>query len=315
MKHMSLNGIWGGDLEINAISNCYKCNVIIYQDRRPNIELQNFPKENRVIRLAYFGSCHYNSVRGKCQAKLSDHSTQGNIVIRKDNPSPPKQTISHSKSDSKSKSETQLKSSQPSNHGDIPVISTPKNTSLQQTSKSPHSLPSELSQISEAVQQFETSAALLRSIAASDQSLDESWKRRIQTVLTEMHLSFGDQNRELRETTESKKPSDKQEVEKPAKSAGSSPLSTKEIAKRNLRIIREFERQVKWANAHHVLAPGEWCGDLSFDDLVPFNTRLQLLFAPREKQVRGFLTLLTKKCPCRSGAYFKYCCYPKIKSW
>ena len=69
---MSKNGIWGGDLEINAISNCYKCNVVVYQDHRPNIELQNFPKENRVIRLAYFGSCHYNSVRGKSQIALSE---------------------------------------------------------------------------------------------------------------------------------------------------------------------------------------------------------------------------------------------------
>ena len=92
------------DLEINAISNCYKCNVIVYQDHRPNIELQNFPKENRVIRLAYFGSCHYNSVRGKSQIALSDHSTEGNIVIRKEEPSPSKQAADTSKSTSNLKS-------------------------------------------------------------------------------------------------------------------------------------------------------------------------------------------------------------------
>ena len=37
IRRMMNNCTWGGDLEINAISNCYKCNVIVYQDRRPNI--------------------------------------------------------------------------------------------------------------------------------------------------------------------------------------------------------------------------------------------------------------------------------------
>ena len=328
---MSKNGIWGGDLEINAISNCYKCNVVVYQDHRPNIELQNFPKENRVIRLAYFGSCHYNSVRGNSQIALSDHSTEGNIVIRKDESSPPKQEAtlskSTSKSKSKSKSETQFKSDQSHDHTTAPVISPSKSAGIQPSTKTRQSQSlkpressqsSEMSKIEDALKQFETSAALLRSFSNSRQKLDESWKRRIQSVLTEMASSFGEHEaevRETRETVETENPAEKHESEKAESSAGKGELSAKQIAKRNMRIIREFERRVKRANAHHVHLPGEWCGDLSFDDLVPLNTRLQLLFVTREKQVRSFLTLLTKKCPCHSGAYFKFCCYPKMKAW
>ena len=328
---MSKNGIWGGDLEINAISNCYKCNVVVYQDHRPNIELQNFPKENRVIRLAYFGSCHYNSVRGKSQIALSDHSTEGNIVIRKDESSPSTQTATLSKSKSKSKSksnsETRVKSDHITDHKAVPATSTPKSAGTQPSTKTRHSQSSEpsepsepsqsseASKIEEALKQFESSAALLRSFSNSRQKLDESWKRRIQSVLTEMASSFGEHNVETRETVETEKPAEKQESGKTATSAGIGELSAKQLAKRNLRIIREFERRVKRANARHVHLPGEWCGDLSFDDLVPLNTRLQLLFVAREKQVRGFLTLLTKKCPCHSGAYFKFCCYPKMKAW
>lgn len=328
---MSKNGIWGGDLEINAISNCYKCNVVVYQDHRPNIELQNFPKENRVIRLAYFGSCHYNSVRGKSQIALSDHSTEGNIVIRKDEPSPSTQaenlSKSRSKSRSKSNSGTGVKSDHITDHKAVPATSTTKSEGTQPSTKTRHSKSleplepsepsqgSEASKIEEALKQFESSAALLRSFSNSRQKLDESWKRRIQSVLTEMASSFGEHNVETRETVETEKPVEKQESGKAATSAGTGELSAKQIAKRNMRIIREFERRVKRANAHHVHLPGEWCGDLSFDDLVPLNTRLQLLFVAREKQVRGFLTLLTKKCPCHSGAYFKFCCYPKMKAW
>ena len=328
---MSKNGIWGGDLEINAISNCYKCNVVVYQDHRPNIELQNFPKENRVIRLAYFGSCHYNSVRGKSQIALSDHSTEGNIVIRKDESSPSTQTEKLSKSKSKSKSklnsETRVKSDLITDHKAVPAASTPNSAGTQPSTKTRHSQSSEpsepsepsqslqASKIEEALEQFESSAALLRSFSNSRQKLDESWNRRIQSVLTEMASSFGEHNVETRETVETEKPAEKQEGGRAATSAGIGELSVKQIAKRNMRIIREFERRVKRVNAHHVHLPGEWCGDLSFDDLVPLNTRLQLLFVAREKQVRGFLTLLTKKCPCHSGAYFKFCCYPKMKSW
>ena len=308
---MSKNGIWGGDLEINAISNCYKCNVVVYQDHRPNIELQNFPKENRVIRLAYFGSCHYNSVRGKSQIALSDHSTEGNIVIRKDESSPSTQTEklskSKSKSKSKSNSETRVKSDLITDHKAVPAASTPNSAGTQPSTKTRHSQSSEpsepsepsqslqASKIEEALEQFESSAALLRSFSNSRQKLDESWNRRIQSVLTEMASSFGEHNVETRETVETKKPAEKQEGGRAATSAGIGELSVKQIAKRNMRIIREFERRVKRANAHHVHLPGEWCGDLSFDDLVPLNTRLQLLFVAREKQVRGFLTPLTKK--------------------
>ena len=81
---MSHSSTWGGDLEINAISNYYKCNVVVFQDRRPNLELQNYPDNPRVLQLAYFGSCHYNSVRGKQQIALSSASSRDNIVLRKE---------------------------------------------------------------------------------------------------------------------------------------------------------------------------------------------------------------------------------------
>lgn len=84
VRRMLNNCTWGGDLEINAISNCYKCNVIVYQDRRPNIELQTFPDRDRVMRLAYFGSCHYESVRGHNYKSLSAESTPGTVVLRSD---------------------------------------------------------------------------------------------------------------------------------------------------------------------------------------------------------------------------------------
>ena len=84
IRRMMNNCTWGGDLEINAISNCYKCNVIVYQDRRPNIELQTFPDRDRVMRLAYFGSCHYESVRGHNYKSLSAESLPGTVVLRPD---------------------------------------------------------------------------------------------------------------------------------------------------------------------------------------------------------------------------------------
>lgn len=219
---MSHNGIWGGDLEINAISNYYKRNVVVFQDSRPNLELQSFPKENPVIQLAYFGSCHYCSVRSSKPLSLSDKSSKDNIVLRSDD----------------------------------------------------------------------------------------------QEVITKKELKKEPREKKKEEGAKPKKDKIVKKIE----------LTPEE---RNMLIIDKCRQQVETAfhsshdhkkhhHHHHDDCHScceEWNGDLQFDDLVTIPNRIRLIRLKRENQVRKTLKLLTMKCPCKSGSYFKYCCYPKIKSW
>ena len=76
----------------------------------------------------------------------------------------------------------------------------------------------------------------------------------------------------------------------------------------------EVEKDVMESQHHHH-HKGEWCGDLPFDSLIEPRIQSKLLWIEREGQLRTVLRFLTMKCPCHSGAYFKYCCYPKMKVW
>ena len=79
-------------------------------------------------------------------------------------------------------------------------------------------------------------------------------------------------------------------------------------------ILKEVEKDVMESQHHHH-HKGEWCGDLPFDSLIEPRIQSKLLWIERENQLRTVLRFLTMKCPCHSGAYFKYCCYPKMKVW
>ena len=204
---MSHNGTWGGDLEINAISNYYKCNVIVFQDSRPNLELQTFPKDSPLIQLAYFGSCHYNSVRSSKPLTLSDKSSKGNIVLRSD----------------------EQEALQKKEAGKVPKV--------QILPKAPEPKKKKLVQ-------------------------------------------------------------DKQS-----------------IFKRNVLLIEQYRKKIDEVFAKKPKQCDQWCGDLSFDDLISTENRVRILQLRRERQVKCTLELLTRKCPCKSGAYFKFCCYPKMKAW
>ena len=83
---------------------------------------------------------------------------------------------------------------------------------------------------------------------------------------------------------------------------------------RNFMILKEVEKEVMESQHHHY-HKGEWCGDLPFDSLIEPRIQSKLLWIEREGQLRTVLRFLTMKCPCHSGAYFKYCCYPKMKVW
>ena len=75
IEQMSKNGAWGDDIEIQAMSEIYDkaFNVFVYS----NTPIRTFHEDNisegkQVIRLAYHGGCHYNSIieTGKHEAAL-----------------------------------------------------------------------------------------------------------------------------------------------------------------------------------------------------------------------------------------------------
>lgn len=288
---MSHNGIWGGDLEINAISQYYKCNVIVYQDNRPNLELQGFPQENRVLQLAYFGSCHYNSVRGKGKAVLSSHSTGDNIVLQKDD------VLSQDSVDKKTKVKKKEK------------MQKVKNVREGKESEESHKSEGKREDKASITQQTAEKAKKKKSKDISTSHLIRKFLKI--TTLLEHRIRSSRTDDPLRQIVRKRI----NEMRNSVEMEGKVKHDPKTIAKRNIRIFEEFENFVTRSNMHHLQEPGEWCGDLSFDELVSFKTRLKLLFVERESQVRNCLSLLTRKCPCHSGSYFKFCCYPKIKAW
>ena len=242
-------------MEINAISNYYKCNVVVFQDHRPNLELQGFPKENRVLQLAYFGSCHYNSVRGNKPVSLSSLSTKENIVIRKDE-EVEKGEVKRKRMEERKKKEEERKKEE-------------------------------------------------------GRRKEEAERRKKEEERKKME-------EEMRRKEEQKRKEEKHIKENETTSETTTPKHTNEtihnLVHRNFMILKEVEKEVMESQQHRH-HKGEWCGDLPFDSLIEPRIQSKLLWIEREGQLRTVLRFLTMKCPCHSGAYFKYCCYPKMKVW
>lgn len=242
---MMKNGTWGGDLEINAISNCYKCNVVVYQDQRPDLELQNFPGVDRVMRIVYVGSCHYMSVRGKNYTALSERSSSGTVVLRPDG----------------------CKANKVVTHEAKPAV----NRELQLFSA------------------YEPNMAVIRELTP----------RVIPEVKSKVvHESKPGVTSEPRTVVP---------VSKALRV-----LTKEEIIKRNLKVIHRVKKRFK--TKKHICSD-QWCGDLPFDQLVTEEMVDRLKVISRKHQLKMTLKFLTMKCPCHSGSYFKYCCFPKMKAW
>ena len=224
-------------MEINAISNYYKCNVVVFQDHRPNLELQGFPKENRVLQLAYFGSCHYNSVRGSKPVSLSNLSTKETIVIRKDEEVDVKRKVEREE-ERRKKGERRKRREE-------------ERRKIEEEQK--------MTKEEESEEENETN------------SETATFKQTNATIHSLIH--------------------------------------------RNFMILKEVEKEVMESQRHHHHHKDEWCGDLPFDSLIEPRIQSKLLWIERESQLKTVLRFLAMKCPCHSGAYFKYCCYPKMKGW
>ncbi|SCN45149.1 OTU-like cysteine protease, putative [Plasmodium malariae] len=64
----SLDGTWGGQLELQAVGELFKVNILIYQENGCILEIKNHSDDNKCIQLHYASSEHYNSVRFKNRA-------------------------------------------------------------------------------------------------------------------------------------------------------------------------------------------------------------------------------------------------------
>ena len=63
IKRMSDDGVWGGNLEIYAMSMAFKFNFYIYIHERPIYIIDNWNKPKKNIILTYHDGEHYNSLR------------------------------------------------------------------------------------------------------------------------------------------------------------------------------------------------------------------------------------------------------------
>lgn len=62
IKRMRGDG-WGGNVEMQACSVLFKCNIRVYQDGMPSWTIQNFPEDHMMLHLSYHDGNHFNSVR------------------------------------------------------------------------------------------------------------------------------------------------------------------------------------------------------------------------------------------------------------
>ena len=269
---MSHSSTWGGDLEINAISNYYKCNVVVFQDRRPNLELQNYLDNPRVLQLAYFGSCHYNSVRGKQQIALSTASSRDNIVLRKEEDAVVE----------KRRQEVEEKRKR---------VEEEKRRVMAEKRKE------------EERRKLEEER---RGVMVERRKEEEERRRR-----EEERRQEEERRRAMEEEERRKEKTEEMNNRKQRRKEG---MSSHELVTRNFMILKEVEKRVA-KDHHHHHHHGEWCGDLPFNSLIEPVTQSKLLWIENERQLRTVLHFLTMKCPCGSGSYFKYCCYPKMKAW
>lgn len=301
---MSKNGTWGGDLEINAISNCYKCNVIVYQDRRPNIELLNFPENKHVLRLAYFGSCHYNSVRGKDHSVLSNESSPGTIVLKRDDKKPASSSseVRQPRDEGRKQKDSSIDSKQNQLRQKLQMIKEQSVANSRDWLSGKGTF--EQNRVGEITNKPRKSALYEKSEPTA-QPHGDSREKSVHTIS------------KLSAHTEEKKKERQEAIAK--KIALSIPRMRREdVIARNLKIIRtmgkKFDLEQQHAHSHHH-CHDKWCGDLPFDQLVSEEAMQRLQVFASEKQLRKTLKFLTMKCSCKSGSYFKYCCYPKMKVW
>ena len=59
------DGTWAGNIEVQATSMCFQCNVHIYQQGQACWRTVNFtpPEDHPCLHLSYHDGDHYNSVR------------------------------------------------------------------------------------------------------------------------------------------------------------------------------------------------------------------------------------------------------------
>ncbi|KNG76879.1 hypothetical protein PFMG_02972 [Plasmodium falciparum IGH-CR14] len=68
IERISLDGTWGGQLELQAVGEIYKVNILIYQENGCILEIKNHSDDNKCIQLHYASREHYNSGRFKNRA-------------------------------------------------------------------------------------------------------------------------------------------------------------------------------------------------------------------------------------------------------
>ncbi|KJP86684.1 hypothetical protein AK88_03691 [Plasmodium fragile] len=68
IERISLDGTWGGQLELQAVGEVFTVNILIYQENECILEIKNHSDDEKCIQLHYASSEHYNSVRFKNRA-------------------------------------------------------------------------------------------------------------------------------------------------------------------------------------------------------------------------------------------------------
>ncbi|EUD66171.1 hypothetical protein C922_03366 [Plasmodium inui San Antonio 1] len=65
IERISLDGTWGGQLELQAVGELFTVNILIYQENGCILEIKNHSDDKKCIQLHYASSEHYSSVRFK----------------------------------------------------------------------------------------------------------------------------------------------------------------------------------------------------------------------------------------------------------
>ena len=292
-------------MEINAISNYYKCNVVVFQDRRPNLELQNYPDNPRVLQLAYFGSCHYNSVRGKQQIALSSASSRDNIVLRKEEDVVVEKRRQEMEEKRRKVEEKRRVMEEKRKEEERRKLEEERRGVMEERRKEEE----ERRRREEERRKVEEEER--RRVMEERRRMEEKRKEDERRKVEEERKQEEERRRAMEEEERRKEKTEEMNNRKQRRKEG---MSSHELVTRNFMILKEVEKRV--AKEHHPHHPhGEWCGDLPFNSLIEPVTQSKLLWIENEKQLRTVLLFLTMKCPCGSGSYFKYCCYPKMKAW
>lgn len=69
IERISVDGTWGGQLELQAIGEIFSVNILIYQENGCILEIKNHDETNKCIQLHYASNEHYNSVRFRNKAQ------------------------------------------------------------------------------------------------------------------------------------------------------------------------------------------------------------------------------------------------------